>query len=94
MLSYEGKQYSFSVKELGLGEIGISSVTAAGGVENLNHVSDFEGHYVAVQAGATLGKGVSTMIMRNDKGVTLSLQAETRGAQIALATKGITIEIR
>ena len=93
-LSFEGKQYSFTVKELGIGEFGVSSVTAEGGVENLSSVSDFEGHYIAVEAGATLGHGLSTVTMRNNKGVVLSLRAENRGAQLTLATKGVTIDVK
>ena len=65
-----------------------------GGVENLNSVSDFEGHYVAVGASATMGKGVGTVTMRNDKGVTLTLQAKSRGAQLSLAAKSITIDVQ
>ena len=77
-----------------MGELGIASLTAEGGVENLSQASDLAGQYVAVGAGATLGKGVSTVIMRNSKGVTLSLQAETKGAQLPfVATKGVTIEM-
>ncbi len=93
-LSFEGQQYSFSVKEFGVGELGVASLTAEGGVENLTSASDLAGHYVAVGAGATLGKGASTVIMRNSKGVTLSLQADTTGAQLPfVSTKGVTIEM-
>lgn len=92
-LSFEGRQYGFSVKELGLGELGFASLAADGAVTNLTNAADLEGQYLAVGAGATLGKGASTVIMRNSKGVTLSLQAETRGAQLSLAAKGISIEM-
>ena len=93
-LSFEGQQYGFSVKEFGLGELGVASLTAEGGVENLTSASDLAGEYVAIGAGATLGKGVGTVVMRNSKGVTISLRAETRGAQLPfVATKGVLIEM-
>lgn len=93
-LSYEGNQYSFTVTEIGLGELGFSKINAMGGVENLSSVSDFDGHYVAVGASATMGKGAGTVTMRNDKGVTITLQAETKGLQLSLAAKGITINVQ
>ena len=93
-LSFEGNQYSFTVTEIGLGELGFSKINAMGGVENLRSVSDFEGHYVAVGASATMGKGVGTVTMRNNKGVSLTLQAKNRGAQLSLAAKSITIDVQ
>ena len=93
-LSFEGRQHSFTVTEVGLGEVGFSKINAMGGVENLSSVSDFEGHYVAVGASATMGKGVGTVTMRNDKGVTLTLQAKSRGAKLSLAAKSITIDVQ
>ena len=93
-LSFEGNQYSFTVTEVGLGELGFSKISAMGGVENLRSVSDFEGHYVAVGASATMGKGVGTVTMRNNKGVSLTLQAKNRGAQLSLAAKSITIDVQ
>ena len=93
-LSFEGKRYPFSVKGLSLGDLGAAKIVATGGVENIQSVSDFEGQYMALEAGASAGKGASVVTMRNSKGVTLTLETENSGAQLTLAAKGISVSLQ
>ncbi len=93
-LSFEGNRYDFSVKGLSLGDLGVAKIVAGGSVANMQSVSDFEGTYLAVEAGAAFVKGASTLTMRNSKGVTLTLEAENQGVQLTLAAKGIVVTLR
>src|SRR5512144_1586164 len=54
-LTYQGKEYSFSINGLSVADVGISKVSATGEVFNLKKVSDFSGNYVSAQAGAAIG---------------------------------------
>lgn len=93
-LSFEGKRYDFSVKGLSLGDFGAAKIVASGGVANIQSASDFEGTYVAVEAGGAVVKGASTVTMRNGKGVTLTLEAANKGVQLTLAAKAIVVTLR
>ncbi len=93
-LSLEGERYPFTVKGLSVGDIGAARIVASGGVENIQSASDFEGRYIAVEAGAAAVKGGSTITMRNSKGVTLTLAAENTGVQLTLAAKGISVRLK
>ena len=69
-------------------------VSASGGVDNLDDISDFEGRYVALEAGAAAGVGVSTLTMRNEKGVVITLDSNVKGAQLTLGAQGLSVELR
>ncbi len=89
-----GEEHPFTLKGLTLGDVGFSRISASGGVENLNDVSDFEGHYVALEAGAAAGVGVSTVTMRNENGVVITLNSNIKGAQLTLGAQGLSVELR
>ncbi|MEO1191680.1 MAG: hypothetical protein AAFY02_07985 [Pseudomonadota bacterium] len=92
-LEYGGKTHSFSVNGLSVVDLGLSSVTANGKVFNLKRLQDFNGNYVAGQAGAALGGGVSVARMRNQNGVIIELNSTQTGAKLTLAAEGIQIEL-
>ena len=50
VLTYKGKKYTFKVKGLQIGTVGISKVTAKGEVYNLFQLAEFPGQYGAVAA--------------------------------------------
>ena len=77
-----------------LGDLGVSRIDAEGVVANLEDVSDFAGRYVAVEAGAAAGKGVSTLTMRNEKGVVITLESNLTGAQLTLGGQALEIELQ
>ena len=92
-LLVEGQEHPFTVKGLALGDLGFAKVEAEGYVQNLNDVSDIEGTYVAVEAGAAAGKGVSTVTMRNDKGVVITLTSAVEGVQLTLGAAGMSVTL-
>ena len=89
-----GEQHGFSVKGLNADSVGLSKLNASGKVYNLNNLADFAGNYVAADAGATLGGGMSGMAMRNQNGVVMTLTAVQQGARLSLAVEGIDIELK
>ena len=94
VLLVAGEEHPFTMKGLSLGDIGVSRIDAEGTVANLENVSDFAGRYVAVEAGAAVGKGVSTLTMRNDKGVVITLESNLTGAQLTLGGQALEIELQ
>ncbi len=91
VLTYEGQSYKFSVNGLSVVDLGVTSVSAAGTVHHLLRLEDFAGNYVAAQAGAAVGGGVSGTAMRNQNGVIINLNATQTGARLTLAAEGVQI---
>ena len=92
-LSFEGNRYAFSVKGLSVGDVGLAKMVAEGRVANLERLSDFAGTYVAVEAGATAGKGVSTLTMMNEHGVTITLASQREGLGLTLGAQGFSVQL-
>jgi hypothetical protein len=92
-LSFEGNSYAFSVKGLSVGDIGAAKIVAEGQVGNLENLADFAGTYVAIEAGATAGKGVGTTTMMNENGVTISLASKSEGLGLTLGAQGFAIAL-
>ena len=93
-LTYEGKQYPFSVNGLSVIDVGISKVSAAGKVYNLKKVEDFSGNYTAAAAGAAGGAGKGAVAMKNQNGVTMELTSTATGVQFTLAPKGVEVKLK
>jgi hypothetical protein len=92
-LSFEGRNYGFSVKGISLADLGVSKTLAMGDVHNLTDIADFEGSYVALEAGAAAGVGASALTMRNENGVVISLTSSVQGAQVKLGADGVRIQL-
>ena len=92
-LSFEGNSYAFSVKGLSVGDIGAAKIIAEGAVENMESLSDFAGTYVAVEVGATAGKGASSLTMMNEHGVTISLASQREGLGLTLGAQGFKVAL-
>jgi len=54
ILTYQGRQYSFSLNGLSVVDVGVTRITGSGSVRNLRNVADFSGNYVSLAAGATV----------------------------------------
>ncbi len=89
-----GEEHPFTIKGISLGDFGLSRVSADGEVAGLENVSDFEGRYLAVEAGAAAGLGASVLTMRNDKGVSMTLRGDVKGLQLKLGAEGIEIKLQ
>lgn len=88
-----GEEHAVRLTGLSLGELGFATITAEGVVEHLNDVTDIEGRYVAVEAGAAAGIGKSAIAMRNEKGVVITLRSDVEGALLTLGAKGLNVEL-
>jgi hypothetical protein len=93
-LSFQGKEYPFTVNGLSVADLGVSKVTATGEVFNLKKVSDFSGNYVAAAAGLEIGGGAGAIAMKNQHGVVMRLTGTGTGVQLTLAGKGVDVKLK
>jgi hypothetical protein len=93
-LSFKGKHALFSVKGLTLVDIGIAKASAVGEVYNLTEVSQFEGTYLASEAGFELAGGTGGISMINKNGVILHLRGDSEEALLQLGRAGMTVKLR
>jgi len=92
-LVYRGKRYPVSVKGLAVGDVGATSIRASGKVFYLKRLSDFDGTYAAVDAGATAGGGAGVAAMKNQNGVTVHLVSTTQGVNVEAGSSGVEMKI-
>lgn len=87
--------YPFTVSGFGAGiQVGISRISAAGPVENLNRLEDFAGSYSATHGEATIVAGSGGTSMQNKAtGVTMDLTSQTTGLNIGVNAQGMTINM-
>jgi len=88
-----GEEHAVSLNGLSLGDLGVSRISASGHVQNLENISDIEGNYFAVEAGGAAGVGASTLVMRNDKGVVITLVSEMKGVQLTLGAEALNLQL-
>jgi hypothetical protein len=93
ILIFEGKHYPLKIDGLSIVHVGVSHYTASGTVYNLTKVSDINGVYAAVSAGAAVAGGASATAMKNSKGVLIQMAATHMGINFSLAAKGVTIAL-
>jgi hypothetical protein len=94
VLTYQGKEYPFSISGLSAGDIGISTAELSGQVLNLRNLTDFNGNYTSFGAGITVAGGGSGMTMRNQNGVVMNVVATTRGLTFKLRVDGMKVELK
>lgn len=88
-----GEEHPFTLRGVSLGDVGVARLSGSGLVQNLENVTDLEGNYVAVEAGASAGVGASKLTMRNEKGVVITLDSDVKGAQLSLGAQGLSLEL-
>ena len=94
-LRFRGKRYPLSVGGVKVGlTIGVVSAELVGTARYMRRVRDIEGTYVAATGSATLGKGRSSVLLENDKGVQLRLRGRQKGLEASLDVGGIVIQLR
>ena len=93
-LTFQGKDHIFNVNGLSVIDLGVSKVTANGEVFNLKKLSDFNGNFVAGEAGATVGGGAGAVIMKNQNGVVMKLTSTSQGVQLTLAGAGVDVKLK
>ena len=92
-LSFNGKEYRFSIDGVTLVDFGIGKSSAAGEVYNLTDLAEFEGNYVAAEASFALGGGLGGVSLRNPNGVVMHLNSVSQGARIQLGSSGMNIKL-
>jgi outer membrane protein OmpA-like peptidoglycan-associated protein len=87
--------YPFQVSGFGAGiQVGISRISAAGPVGNLNRLEDFSGNYSATHGEATIiAGGGSTSMQNKATGVTMDLTSQTTGLNIGISGQGVTVSM-
>ena len=94
LLTFRGKGKQFAVDGLTLVDVGIAKATAGGEVYNLTDVSQFEGTYLASEAGFALAEDKGGIPMRNKNGVVLLLRAVSEEGLLQLGRSGMTVKFR
>jgi hypothetical protein len=94
VLTYQGKQYPFSVSGLSAGNIGVSGAELSGEVFNLKSLDDFNGNYTSAGAGATVAGGGGGMTMKNQNGVVMNVVGTTRGLTFKLGVDGMKVQLK
>ena len=92
-LTYGGRSYPFTIKGAAAAAIGYSSGVSVGKVYNLQRVEDFAGTFWALTGEATVGRGVSGVLMENDNGVRIRLDYTRSGARFAASPERLTIRL-
>jgi hypothetical protein len=94
VLTYQGKDYPFSISGLTAVNVGVSSATLAGEVFNLKKIDDFNGNYTSAGAGATVAGGGGAMTMKNQNGVVMNVAGTTKGLSFKLGVDGMKVELK
>lgn len=84
ILTFHHRNYPFTVQGISLGLTAGASINKfVGRADHINELSDFSGTYSVLGAGATLVGGVGGVQLRNDKGVTITLQGPKGGLEVS-----------
>lgn len=94
-LTFRGRTYPLSIGGLSAGLVfGASQTELRGRVRNINRPSDVAGVYGAGGAGAALGRGVSALVLTNEKGAVLELSGRQTGLMVNADLSGLAISLR
>jgi hypothetical protein len=93
-LAFGGETHDFTVSGMSIVDVGVTSLSVAGDVYHLNHLSDFEGNYVELSAGGTLGGGGSFVYLQNQHGVVIKVATTELGLRFNLATGGLNVALK
>jgi hypothetical protein len=92
-LEFEGKSYPVRVDGFVLGAVGTASLDGVGQVTGLTKAEDLNGDFTAVSTGLTVGQGAGTLVMRNEKGVRVTLDTKNSGLQVGIGPRGVTMSV-
>jgi hypothetical protein len=93
-LTFNNKKHSFGISGLSIVDVGASSYSASGNVYHLKKLSDFDGNYVALSAGATIAGGGNVVYLQNQNGVVIKVAATEIGLRFNLAASGVNITLK
>jgi hypothetical protein len=90
-LTYKDKQYTFKAKGLQVAAVGIKSATLTGDVYNMVDIGQFPGHYVGAGGGAAVGAGKEGLVVQNQQGVRMHLNAGQKGVSVSIGPEGFNV---
>ena len=94
VLRHRGRSYPFSVRGVGVGGIGASTIEADGEVYNLPNVSQFPGRYVQGRYGLAVGRAsTGDLWLQNDAGVIMHLKAKRTGLMLSMGGDAVLISM-
>ncbi|MCE2575567.1 hypothetical protein [Komagataeibacter sp. FNDCR2] len=93
VLTFEGRDYPFSVHGGSGAAIGFSRTRAVGSVYNLYRIQDLVGTYWSVQGEATVGAGKGGAVMENNNGVYIKFTSRSSGARLAFSVERLTLKL-
>lgn len=94
-LTFRGRTYPLSIGGLSAGLVfGASQTYLSGRVSRINRPSDVAGVYGAGGAGAAIGRGVSAIVLTNEKGALLELSGRQTGLMVNADLSGLAISLR
>ena len=94
-LTFDGREYGFTLGGLGYGGFGAQKIEAQGEVYNLKRVEDFEGPYVQGRIGAVAGdvQAGGGMWLYNPAGVEIRLSSTREGYALSLGGDAVFIKL-
>jgi hypothetical protein len=93
-LNFQDGKHNFRVSGLSIVDVGASSYSASGNVYNLKKLSDFDGNYAALSAGAAIAGGGDAVYLKNQNGVVIKLASTEVGLRFNLAASGVSIALK
>ena len=92
-VTFHGKEYPFKIGGITAGaNVGVSKMSAAGEVYDLEDIAKFPGTYTKLDVSITLGGGVGGLRLKNENGVIMRLESRTKGLQLNVgSSSGITV---
>jgi hypothetical protein len=94
-LTFRGRTYPLSIGGLSAGLVfGASQTYLSGRVSRINSPGDVAGVYGAGGAGAAVGRGVSAIVLTNEKGALLELSGRQTGLMVNADLSGLAISLR
>ncbi len=94
-LYYQGQSYPFTIRGLGVGGVGASTVDAQGEVYKMHNLSQFPGSYAQASQGFALGStSRGDLWMQNHAGVIMHLNAKRTGLMLSLGGDAVVISMK
>ena len=93
-LTVNNRKHNFKINGLSIVDVGASSYSATGNVYHLNKLSDFDGNYVALSAGAAIAGGGNAVYLQNQNGVVIKVVSTEVGLRFNLAASGVSITLQ
>ena len=95
VLNFQGRRYPLSIGGLSYGlTFGVSQTDLVGRVTNIRRPSDVAGVYGAAGAGLAIGGGAQAIMLRNEKGATLTLSGRQVGLIASADLSGLAIALQ